>query len=397
MSEEEEGVRMHLKRFLPVAVLVAALTAAVLVAGCGSSSSGSSSSSSSTTSSTGPVDQKIVTEAKAAVAAATGPTTKWTGPTSAPMPESGKKIACVMYQGTDITAALWCKGVEEAAKEVGWESTTFDGKGTAGGQRTAFQSAIALNPEGIILASVDPSSQAALTKEAVERGITLIGIHSATDPGPAPKEHLFTNITYDGKKQAELGADVAIAESGGTGGLIVITDLEYAIAREKAYAAKERIEECSSCKLLEFKNSPAATAETNMPPLFNSYLQKYQEPFYVYTVSDYYFDTAAPALRAADVPPSGRVMLIGSDGSPAAYERIKNGEYEIGTIPEPVLEQGWQAVDELNRAFHGEEPSEYLPPLHLITKENIERDVDGDHYEPQDEYKQHYKEIWGLE
>lgn len=389
--------------WLRALILTLAIAAAGFLAACGDSgdsSSGSETTSSESsgeeTSATTTASDPIVAEAKAAVEAATGPTTEWTGPTTGPKVVKDKTIACVMYQGTDITAALWCKGVEEAAQAVGWDATTFDGKGTAGGQRSAFQSAIALNPQGIVLASVDPESQAALTQEAVDKGITLVGIHSATDPGPAEKANLFTNITYDGAKQARLGADMAIAESDGTAEFIVLTDLQYAIARKKAYAARDRMEECSTCKVLKFENSPAASASTNMAPLFNSYLQQYPDPFYVYTVSDYYFDQAAPALRAAGVPGEGRVMLIGSDGSPAAYERIKNGEYEIGTIPEPVREQGWQAVDELNRAFSGDGPSGYVQPLHIITKENIDIDIDGDHFEPQNEFTKHYEEIWGI-
>ncbi len=381
-----------------------AAAAACLVAACGgssttttSSSTASSASANNTNTTSTSSQDSIVAAAKQAVADATGPTTAWTGPTSGPKATKGKTIACVMYQGTDITAALWCKGVAEAAKVIGWKSTTFDGQGTADGQRSAFQSAIALKPNGIVLASVDPSSQAALTQQAVQQKIILVGIHSAADPGPSPKDHLFTNITYNGAKQAQLGADVAIADANGKANFIVLTDLQYAIAREKAYAARDQIQQCSTCKLLRFENSPAATASTGMAPLFNSYLQRFPDPFYVYTVSDYYFDQAAPALRAASVPPTGRVMLIGSDGSPAAYQRIRTGQYEIATIPEPVIEQGWQAVDELNRAFSGAPPSGFVNPLHILNKDNISRDLkDGEYFEPQNGYAQHYKQIWGV-
>ena len=45
------------------------------------------------------------------------------------------------------------------------------------------------------------------------------------------------------------------------------------------------------------------------------------------------------------------------DGSPAAYQRIRTGTYEIGTIPEPAAMQGWQAMDEMNRALDKRRPA----------------------------------------
>jgi len=340
-----------------------------------------------------------VDAALATVAAATGPTDQWHGPTTGPAPAANQNVVCVEYLAQDITAATWCRGVTEGAAKLGWKSTVIDGQGTADGLRRALQQAIALQPNGIVLASVDAQSNVGLLKEASDAGIKLIGIHSVANPGPAPEVHLFTNITYDPVGQATLAADYAIADSHGTAQMIVVTDTVYAIARAKADAAQAAIKACPTCKMLDYVSTPVGSTNQNMPGLFTSWIQKYPDPFYVYTVSDAgFFDPGVPALRTGGVPTSGRIGLIGSDGSPAAYQRIKSGAYELGTIPEPAALQGWQAIDEMNRAIKGVPPSGFVQPLHIITKDNVGTDINADGiYEPKVDYRAEYAKVWGLQ
>jgi ribose transport system substrate-binding protein len=100
-----------------------------------------------------------IEDAAKAVAAATGATDKWFGPTAGPAPATNQSIVCVEYLAQDITAAMWCKGTTEGAAKLSWKSTTIDGQGTADGIRRALQQAIALKPNGIVLASVDAQSK----------------------------------------------------------------------------------------------------------------------------------------------------------------------------------------------------------------------------------------------
>jgi ribose transport system substrate-binding protein len=376
-------------------LLCLALAASFLTAACGDDDDDSTTSTPSGSSN---ASDPVVAEAKEAVAAAEAPSTEWAGPTTGPKGAEGKSVACIMYNGTDITAAKWCEGVEQAAEALGWKHTTFDGKGTADRQRSALQSAIALKPDGIVLAAVDAKAQAALTSEAAQQGIVLIGIHSAPTPGPKPEDNLFVNISYNPEKAAQLGVDRVIADSDGKAQLVIVAEELYRISRLKGEAARDRIEQCSGCKLLEYKNHPAATASTTTASLFNSFLQKYDQPFYIWSISDStYLDPGSPALRAAGVPPDG-VKLVGADGSPAAYERITTGQYEIGTVPEPPLLQGWESADQLNRAFNGEEPAPVIDQLFIVTKDNIDRVVEnGEFFDPENGYADEYKKIWGVD
>ncbi len=343
-----------------------------------------------------PSTSAVVQAAIDAVKSATGPTDQWYGPTSAPAAAKNKSVVCINYYAQDVVGVAWCKGVQEAAAKIGWTEKTIDTQGTPDTWRTGVQQAIALKPDGIVI-SLDAGSVKGLLKEASDAKIPVIGIHSAGTPGPNPELYLYTNLSYDPVAQAKLAAQAAIADSNGTAQMIEITDLEYAIATTKANTAKAEIEACPTCKQLELVSTPAGQANSTMPGLFTSWLTKYPDMFYVYSVSDAGFlDPGIPPLRQGTVPFSGRIGLVGSDGSPSAYQRIKAGEYQIGTIPEPAALQGWQAVDELNRAFNGAPPSGTVWPLHIITKDNIATSIVNGVYVPQVDYASQYAKIWGV-
>jgi ribose transport system substrate-binding protein len=55
--------------------------------------------------------------------------------------------------------------------------------------------------------------------------------------------------------------------------------------------------------------------------------------------------------------------------------------------------QGWQIVDEFNRAFNGKKASGYVPVVHLVTKDNAGTSTVWD---PQNGYAAAYKKIWGV-
>jgi ribose transport system substrate-binding protein len=79
-----------------------------------------------------------------------------------------------------------------------------------------------------------------------------------------------------------------------------------------------------------------------------------------------------------------------------AFQRIRQGRYQIGTVAEPLHLQGWMCIDELNRAFAGQPPSGFVPPPHLFIASNLDRDGGPNNfYEPENGYKNIYRKIWG--
>ena len=113
-------------------------------------------------------------------------------------------------------------------------------------------------------------------------------------------------------------------------------------------------------------------------------------------INDLYFDFMGPSLAAAGIPGDGApINVAAGDGSESAYQRVRSGRYRAVTVAEPLTLQGWQLVDEMNRALAGEEWSGYVSPLHVVTEDNIEFDGGPDNtFDPDNGYKEAYGKIW---
>jgi ribose transport system substrate-binding protein len=365
--------------------------------GGGSASSGSASDAGAASTPSSGASSSIVEQAKAAVAKAESTSQPWTGPTSAPTPVKGKKVACIRGQADNAADELWCQGVAAGAKAIGWSAITLDGQGTLSGQSSAILQAVSDKVDGIVLGGMDPTSLVSALSQAASNGVTVVEIQGLADPGPAPKYHIFTTVTQSGPLIGQTAGDIAIADSNGTAKVVTINDPLYQIAREKTSGAVDQVKKCSGCSVLEMLNSPIAQVNTLFPTQMTALLQKYPGKVYYIAISDAYFDAGAASLRSVGISPSGQATFIGTDGSPAAYQRIKSGQYEIATIPPPEVEQGWQAIDELNRAFNKKPWSGYVPPIQVITKSNVGALITAQgYYQPQNGYVQHYESIWGV-
>ena len=104
-----------------------------------------------------------------------------------------------------------------------------------------------------------------------------------------------------------------------------------------------------------------------------------------------------PSLAAAGIDGKGAPKNgSAGDGSEAAFQRIRSGQYQAVTVAEPLNLQGWQLVDELNRAINKVDWSGYTSPLHVVTAENISFDGgDGNIFDPGNGYRDEYAKIWG--
>ena len=61
------------------------------------------------------------------------------------------------------------------------------------------------------------------------------------------------------------------------------------------------------------------------------------------------------------------------------------------SLAEPLYLQGWQLIDELNRARAREPASGYIAPPRLITKDHV---PNGGVFDPARDYRANYSRIW---
>jgi ribose transport system substrate-binding protein len=343
-----------------------------------------------------PAAADIVAEAKQTVAERSGPQTVWDGPTESPKPMPGKRVAYLSTDEQNDASREWGQAIKEAGEKVGWEVTILDGRGSPKTWIEAYNQAIALKVDGVVT-TADIASLQEPVKAAAAQGIVLVGIHGWAFPGENKDLGVFYNIQQDPREIGKAQADWVIDHSGGKARAVVTTHCEYQIACTKATATKERLEQCPDCEVLEFSNSPIAEVAQRQPALVTAWVQQHGTPLYITSVADYTADYQVPALRAGGVAPED-VILVSADGNRSAYERIRaGGQYQLVTASEPYKLQGYQAIDELNRAFHGQPPSGWVQKPYLVTPENVDAEGgDRNTFIPSNGYEERYLELWGV-
>lgn len=340
----------------------------------------------------------IVAKAKAFVKEAAVKANKWTGPTSGPKAAAGKSVIYVSSDQRNGGAQGVGEGVGEAAKAIGWDFKLIDGKGTVQGHGDALGQAIVQKPSAIVLGGFDATEQADLVEQANKAGITMVGWHAAGTPGPQSNPTMFTNVTTPAQDTSEAAAYLAIANSNGRAGVVIFTDSAYAIAVAKSDAMANIIKQCKTCTLLETRVQSLATVTKDMPTVTANLLQKYGKKWtYSLGINDLYFDGMVPALTSANIRPSGQLFNISAgDGSESAYQRVRTKQYQYATIPEPINLQGWQLVDEINRALAGDKESGYKIPVHIVVPTNVNFDGGKKNlFDPENGYRDQYKKVWG--
>ena len=336
----------------------------------------------------------VLADAENAVKLATGPQTQWTGPTSGPKATPGKHIVYISCGAFNQICVSVGKAVTSAADKIGWKVTTIDGKGTASGWLSAWNQALALKPDGVIAFTSADAVQAPI-QQAKSMNIPVVGVLASSKPGPVPSEGLFTNVSQDPASIGTAEAQYAIAKSKGTARVVIVYDAQYAIARFKAIAMKAEISKCAGCTILEYLSTPATQLEQNSGQLISSWVTKYgSEPFWILTVGDVFADFFTSPLRSGGISTS-KVMIVAADGFPSAYSRIRKDDYQVATCPQPQTELGYQAVDELNRAFANSPASGYAPDPYIVDKSNVHLyGGDQDQFVPDNDFANKYLSFW---
>lgn len=340
----------------------------------------------------------FVDAAKAKVAAMAGAKSQWDGPTSGPKAAANKTIVFVAADMKNGGILGVSQGVEEAGKAIGWNVRVIDGQGSVSARTAALNQALALKPAGIVVGGFDTTEQKVAFGNATKAGIPLVGWNAGPKPGPDTAAGLFANVTITADDISEAAALWAVADSDGKAGVVIFTDSQYSIAVYKAKAMEAVIKKCGGCTVLSYEDSPIADSATRMPSLTTSLMQRFGDKWtHSLAINDLYFDFMSSSLKAAGKKGDGAPKAVSAgDGSEAAYQRIRAKNYQSATVPGPLNMQGWQVVDELNRAFAKAPWSGYVPVVHLVTIENVNRDGGAKNiFDPENGYRDQYKRIWG--
>ena len=318
------------------------------------------------------------------------------GPASGPTAAEGKTIVVLAGDLKNGGILGVTTGVEEAAVKIGWTVRVLDGAGSVQGRTAAFGQAMALQPDGIVINGFDAVEQQAALETVAGAKIPMVSWHSGPKIGCEAPGGIFANVSTDAMTVSESAAKWAIDDAGGKPGAVIFTDSTYQIAIDKADRIKETIEKMGGT-VLEYVDTPIADTSNRMGPLTTNLLQKYGAKWtHVLAINDIYFDFMGPALAAAGIGGDGSPKAVAAgDGSESAFQRIRTGQYQSITVAEPLNLQGWQLVDELNRAISGAACSGYITAPAVVTAEGLATMGDSNQFDPDNGYREAYAKIWG--
>ncbi len=317
------------------------------------------------------------------------------GPTTGPAGAEGKTIVVLAGDLKNGGILGVTSGIEEAVDVIGWDVRVIDGAGSVQGRTAAIGQALALQPDGIVINGFDAVEQQAALEGVVAADIPMVAWHSGPVIGCDAPGGIFANVSTDAMTVSEVAAEWAIKDGGDDVGVVIFTDSTYQIAIDKADRIQETIEAMGGT-VLEYVDTPIADTSSRMGPLTTSLLQKYGDSWtHSLAINDLYFDFMGPALAAAGIPGDGSPKAgSAGDGSEAAFQRIRAEQFQAITVAEPLNLQGWQLVDELNRAIQGEACSGYVTSPALVTTEGLEKLGDSNAFDPDVAYREAYTAIW---
>ncbi len=302
----------------------------------------------------------IVTQAQAAVLAATKWPTTWPGPTTptTPQDKGGKFVVISCDQAT--ACALEVAGTVQAAKKIGWNMQVVDGKGDAGVTSAAIRTAVVDGAKGIILASVGLGEVTSALAFAKAHHVPVLN-NAANTPqqeGVSPSLVAGSNPDPDAHRGL-LTADWMIWNSGGKARVVMFKSPDAGLlTRDDATIAQ--LKQCPGCQTLTAINASfSVTTTPQMSTEINSILDRYPTVQYIrtpYSAADAF---AVPALQAR-----GRsdVQLISDSPTSLQMRDCYEGKNIGAVYGDDLTWVGWEAVDEMNRII--QHPGAAPPPEH---------------------------------
>lgn len=372
------------------AVLLAALP--MMLAGCSSDDPDSGSDDSSDTSEDGADSAAWLDDAKAvAEQATTVPTTinaAANGPVEPPESMSLFFIGCDQSIPGCVAQVT---GVQEAAEALGYDVEVCDAKSDTASFQNCFSQAVNADPD-VIVNNARPASDAAESYAAAhEADIPVIGQFTSEEPDPESGN--AAEVGFVCQMEGELLGNYIVAESEGKANVAVFADTVYRCNGQRADGVQAAIEKCETCDITVDTYS-VATAMTDLPPALQAKVQSSPDLNWIVATPGFSGVMAADAIRQASK--EGSISVGTFDGDEPTLKMVRAGDIVKADVASGVYENGWTVVDVAMRLLTGLQVPDNIenPTQLLMTADSAPEDGT---YEGAEDFRDQFKELWGLQ
>jgi hypothetical protein len=349
--------RSRSRRAAGVAALGVVL--AIVAAGCGSSSSssGSSGGQGSTSSANLSAAQQVVTQALQRPSSITVST-----PVGKSVP-SGKKLVFISC-GVSV-CQLQGQIVAQAAKTLGWTSSTIATDGSPTSVQSAYATALRQGANAIVTTAAIRAEIASKIPQLQSKGVVVSNC-CTTDPVAAPFIYNTSTPAQSAAIAKYLAAEI-VADSKGKANTLYVNIPAFTILAALSSELKQSYNQyCPSCGFASI--DVALPQLASAPNLIVSYLRSHPSVNYVALSVANELDTGLPAALAA--AGLSNVKVVGQGGGPTDFQYLASGK-ELALVPFDYFNVDYQMVDALARHFAGVPVEQTPPPVWMVTKSNL--------------------------
>jgi ribose transport system substrate-binding protein len=377
----------------PLAAVIAAATAALAIAGCsssGSSSTGSTGADTNASATAGATSAGMTAAMQYQQQFLNTPTT--IGITT---PLKSKPAAGKLLVGLDsglgsakVLAQYWA----QAAADIGWKYKDLISGSTPASQQAAMNSAIQLNPAGILTSGIPNSTIQSQLTLAAQKGIW---VNSSADTSP-PSGAMFDTSIASPAQLAEWGKMVAAYVVVQSQGKAVVQDFQLTafpilLDFDTAFVAAMG-QWCPSCKVSTNAVPAASLGTSALTSQVTSVVTRNPSTnWLIFDLGDLEIGVDA-ALKAASL--SG-LHIGGLTADTPNIAGLKAGTENVWTAYSlPIV--AYRQVDSMARKFEGMTPLNAALPTQLITPQNVGSLVSDSagNYVGVTDYRTEFKKLW---
>jgi ribose transport system substrate-binding protein len=307
----------------------------------------------------------------------------------------GNTVAIVSVDQRVPILAIANSSLQEAAREVGIETTLFDAKSQVNrmlqGIERAGREADAIVLTGIPIAAVT----GALEEVADIPTVAVLNNQPQPDaPGQGAGELVDATSAPDYEGNGALVAAQAVAETDGAADVVIFDTKEITPSPDVVRGMMSVLERCGECQV-ESNTTPLAEWSTALTPKTQSTLRSNPNANYLLPIFD-----AMGIFVTAGVRQSGNddVRVAAMNGTPAALQLIQEDDIFTADPGAPIGWVGWHALDQAMRGMLREEPGDPEIPSRLLDDSNLEgvdvEDTDAPYGDPT--YREGFRELWGV-
>ena len=294
-------------------------------------------------------------------------------------------------------------GAKQAADELGWDLTVFDGRLDPARWAQGVDQAIAAQADAIVLASIDCVAVRAPLQRAKDAGIKIYGLYAFDCDDPSVGgDPLFDGSTdYGAGYGRDYGAllqdfgaslaDYAIATTEGDARVLSFKVKGFLFADYIIEGFDNRIGECSGCATVGTIEYLATDLGPNLTSKAQAALIDHPDANVVAAFIDTGMQFIAPAIVSGGVD----VLSIGGEGLPANFGLIREDRGQDAILAGSPQWIGWAAIDGVVRLLAGEQVADSGTGWQLVTRDRNLPTADTP-YEPPIDFRAAYRASWGL-